>query len=487
MSRAALLRVLAVPILVVATLTVAGGAAHAGGITGFITLYPQGSSVSPGPISGNGSGDLWYEAGVGSEAHLRRMSVSSGLLTADGPTGLKGGVIAQGAIAAAAGGGAYWSEADPHGAQGAGWVGYAADSAGNVSIADGRDLTTVTTLGSTVYWGACSVPPSVGNVSCKYATSNAIESGFPTQGTVHNTPTWVTSMVPDGSSLEFVLNDRYPGFYFLGSISICNGLNAPFPGSSDIVDMAYGAAGLWFADAGRDSIWQETGPCTATEHGVPDGTTPRHITEGVDGRIYFTTSSGIWSASGTGSSFEQFVDPGLVDPEGITSGSDGNIWFTDTEGHQIGKLDIDPNFGIGALRFHDTVFGTINKGTIQVDAPGGITAISSDNPDFQVPSDPTDLQAPPNLQTDCPSTCYIGVTFAPPVGTPPGTQTGELHVTLATGEQDAYPLSGNVVAFGPPTSKDDCKDGNWQQLRDDAGNPFKNQGQCIKYVNHLPG
>ena len=451
--------VLAIPILVASMLVVGGGAAHAAGITGRITLYPlvypQGSTVTPGPISGNGSGELWYEASVGNEAHLQRWNIASGLVTADGGTGLRGGTIAGGTITAASGGGAYWAAANPHGGAlfAAGSVAYAADSAGNISQATGDDFTTVTMLGSTPYWGVCFTPPAAGNAECRYATSTDIESGFPSPTSVHATPTWVTSLVPVGSSLDFVLNDRYPGFYFLGSISVCNGLNAPFPNDSDIVDMTYGAAGEWFADKGRHSIWQATGPCTVAEHAVPDGTAPRHITEGVDGRVYFTTSSGIWSATANGLGFEQFVDPGLVDPQGITSGSDGNIWFTDTGGHQIGKLDTKPSYGISVLPFTQTVFGTLNKGTIQINVPGGIAAISSTNPDFKVPSDLTDLQAPPNLESDCPSTCFVGVTFAPPVGKPWTTETGELHVTLTTGEQDTYTLSGMVVPPGEPVSQ----------------------------------
>ena len=35
-----------------------------------------------------------------------------------------------------------------------------------------------------------------------------------------------------------------------------------------------------------------------------------------------------------------------------------------------------------------------------------------------------------------------------------------------------------------PTSKDQCKNGGWQQLVDDHGQPFRNQGQCVAWVNH---
>ena len=37
--------------------------------------------------------------------------------------------------------------------------------------------------------------------------------------------------------------------------------------------------------------------------------------------------------------------------------------------------------------------------------------------------------------------------------------------------------------FRGPASKDDCKDGGWKNLRDENGEPFKNQGQCVSYAN----
>lgn len=38
-----------------------------------------------------------------------------------------------------------------------------------------------------------------------------------------------------------------------------------------------------------------------------------------------------------------------------------------------------------------------------------------------------------------------------------------------------------------PKDKDDCKDGGWMELTDDNNQPFKNQGQCIKYANGAGG
>jgi len=43
----------------------------------------------------------------------------------------------------------------------------------------------------------------------------------------------------------------------------------------------------------------------------------------------------------------------------------------------------------------------------------------------------------------------------------------------------------NFEPFRSPTSKDDCKDGGWETLKAADGSSFKNQGQCIKYVNEI--
>ena len=39
-------------------------------------------------------------------------------------------------------------------------------------------------------------------------------------------------------------------------------------------------------------------------------------------------------------------------------------------------------------------------------------------------------------------------------------------------------------AANPPQTKDDCKNGSWQTRTNAAGEPFKNQGQCVSSTNH---
>jgi hypothetical protein len=45
----------------------------------------------------------------------------------------------------------------------------------------------------------------------------------------------------------------------------------------------------------------------------------------------------------------------------------------------------------------------------------------------------------------------------------------------------------NFEPFRSPSSKDDCKNGGWETVRAADGSSFKNQGQCIKYVNENSG
>ena len=44
--------------------------------------------------------------------------------------------------------------------------------------------------------------------------------------------------------------------------------------------------------------------------------------------------------------------------------------------------------------------------------------------------------------------------------------------------------NGLVIVSYPltPTSKDQCKHGGWRNLTDDHGQPFKNQGDCLRWV-----
>jgi hypothetical protein len=52
----------------------------------------------------------------------------------------------------------------------------------------------------------------------------------------------------------------------------------------------------------------------------------------------------------------------------------------------------------------------------------------------------------------------------------------------------ACALTGALLAApagaAPAAGKDRCKDGGWQALHASDGSSFKNQGDCVSYVNH---
>jgi len=53
-------------------------------------------------------------------------------------------------------------------------------------------------------------------------------------------------------------------------------------------------------------------------------------------------------------------------------------------------------------------------------------------------------------------------------------------------ETDGVTFNGTTYDFevaNEPTSKEQCKDGGWQSLTRADGSAFKNQGDCIQYVN----
>lgn len=57
-------------------------------------------------------------------------------------------------------------------------------------------------------------------------------------------------------------------------------------------------------------------------------------------------------------------------------------------------------------------------------------------------------------------------------------------------ETDLFNFNGTVYDFqvtNVPTAKDQCKHGGYVNYTDANGNPFKNQGQCVAYVNHHSG
>ena len=66
------------------------------------------------------------------------------------------------------------------------------------------------------------------------------------------------------------------------------------------------------------------------------------------------------------------------------------------------------------------------------------------------------------------------------------------NTTVNLRANEVYPINVNLQAnnynnYRVPASKDDCKKDRWQYLRRHDGTIFRNQGDCISYVNHYYG
>ena len=64
--------------------------------------------------------------------------------------------------------------------------------------------------------------------------------------------------------------------------------------------------------------------------------------------------------------------------------------------------------------------------------------------------------------------------------------------TINLHANQVYPINATLQISGHnnyrvPTSKEDCKRGGWQHLRRHDGTTFRNQGDCVSYVNHRYG
>lgn len=87
-----------------------------------------------------------------------------------------------------------------------------------------------------------------------------------------------------------------------------------------------------------------------------------------------------------------------------------------------------------------------------------------------------------------------------PVWSPDGTKVAFTGNTINTGQFDVYTtdLDGSDITqvtdspgfdgrcdwgVATPTDKDDCKDGGWEAFNNPNRERFKNQGQCVKFVN----
>jgi virginiamycin B lyase len=87
-------------------------------------------------------------------------------------------------------------------------------------------------------------------------------------------------------------------------------------------------------------------PVAAQQYLIPtQGSEPLDITEGPDGALWFTESSGnkIGRVTTSGTFTEFLVPTTSSDPSGITAGPDGALWFTESSGNKIGRVTTGGN------------------------------------------------------------------------------------------------------------------------------------------------
>jgi streptogramin lyase len=84
---------------------------------------------------------------------------------------------------------------------------------------------------------------------------------------------------------------------------------------------------------------------TIAEHAVPTSySVPWSISQGADGKIWFTETSGnkIGQFTISSGAFVEFAIPTPnSDPFGIVEGSDGSLWFVENNGNKIGRITTD--------------------------------------------------------------------------------------------------------------------------------------------------
>ena len=94
-------------------------------------------------------------------------------------------------------------------------------------------------------------------------------------------------------------------------------------------------------------------------------------------------------------------------------------------------------------------------------------------------------------------TATVTLTAASATGSPLLLTAGNFAYSIVPDDPINNPIAQDCVAADPvpatlavipivqlPTSKEACQNGGWQKLTDDEGRPFKNQGACIKFVQH---
>jgi streptogramin lyase len=259
----------------------------------------------------------------------------------------------------------------------------------------------------------------------------------------------------------------------IGKMTTAGVLLAEYPVSYFPCCIAAGPDGnLWFTEIYTSLIGRITPAGLITYFGPTSSSYPAGITAGSNGNLWFA-EEGFRPDLGTGvgASIGQISTVGVIIrefplvagtvPYLIAAGPDGNLWFTEASGNKIGRIT-----PAGAI----TEFPLPTSGSY----PIGITGAPDGNVWFVEPGagDKIGRITPAGVITE-----FITPTSGSvPYGIAAG-QDGNLWFTEAVGK------IGKVILKPVATNKDACKDGGWMNLYRADGSGFKNQGDCIQYVN----
>ncbi len=159
------------------------------------------------------------------------------------------------------------------------------------------------------------------------------------------------------------------------------------------------------------------------------------------------------------------VDSGSVDWVGTYWTAPDGAMSVDLSGADAGSISQTFDTTIGntytvAFLLSGNPVGPPSVKTLEVSATGGTTGLYSHD---TTGSDLTTMVWTPETYTFLATSATTTITFASTTSGPFG------------------PALDNVVVTESVPTKDECKDGGWQSMIDNAGNSFKNQGDCVSY------
>ena len=160
------------------------------------------------------------------------------------------------------------------------------------------------------------------------------------------------------------------------------------------------------------------------------------------------------------------VDSGSVDWVGTYWTAPDGAMSVDLSGADAGTLSqtIDTTIGntytVAFLLSGNPAGGVPLLTTLEVSATGGTTGMYSHD---TTGSDLTTMVWTPETYEFLATSASTTITFASTTAGPFG------------------PAIDNVVVTESVPTKDECKNGGWQSMIDNAGNSFKNQGDCVSY------